>query len=122
MTTNMTATCKRTQQKSQNHTGIHPAQPMMSVLGNYCPLQTSKDIALFAGKQLPDQEVMAVGGPSAFDAFGRTVVQYYTVTEPKGNTGVPNNDIDNVAPHQMTYDVIDRMLTTTLPDEAVEKM
>ncbi|MHA4844562.1 SpvB/TcaC N-terminal domain-containing protein [Flavitalea antarctica] len=84
-------------------------------------IQTKQDIALFTGKQLPDQEVMVVAGPSAFDAFGRTSVQYYPLTETKGNTGAPNNESDDVAPHLMTYDVMDRLLTTTLPDLSTQK-
>nr|WP_162945018.1 SpvB/TcaC N-terminal domain-containing protein [Flavisolibacter nicotianae] len=83
---------------------------------------TKKDFALFVGPQMADQEVMLVSGANTFDAFGRTVTQYYPITEPKGTTGVQNPNTDDIAPAQMTYDVMDRLLTTSLPDQAVEKM
>ncbi|MDQ6889881.1 MAG: hypothetical protein M3Z56_06365, partial [Bacteroidota bacterium] len=86
-------------------------------------VQTKKDIALFVGTQAADQEVMSVSGSTTFDAFGRPLIQYYPLTEPKGSSiSVYNPNADNVTPALMTYDVLDRILTTTLPDLAVEKM
>jgi YD repeat-containing protein len=85
-------------------------------------VQTKKDIALFAGKQAVDQELMMVSGSTTFDAFLRPVIQYYPITEPKGTIGIYNTGADNITPELMTYDVMDRKLTSTLPDQSVEKM
>ncbi len=85
-------------------------------------VQTKKDIALFAGKQAADQELMMVSGSTTFDAFLRPVIQYYPITEPKGTIGIYNTGADNITPELMTYDVMDRKLTSTLPDQSVEKM
>jgi RHS repeat-associated protein len=84
-------------------------------------VQTKKDIALFAGKQAADQELMMVSGSTTFDAFLRPIIQYYSITEPKGTIGVYNTGADIIRPEVMTYDVMDRILTNTLPDLSVEK-
>lgn len=85
-------------------------------------VQTKKDGAIFTGANAPDQEVMIVSGADRFDAFGRTVSTYYPTTEAKGTTGVLNNAVDGVAPATVTFDVLDRMLTVTLPGNAVTTM
>jgi len=79
-------------------------------------IQTKKDISLFMGAQLADQEVMQVSGASTYDAFGRMDTLYYPVTEAKGNTGVLNNLSDNITPSVITYDVLDRVLTSKRQD------
>jgi len=80
-------------------------------------VQTKQDIALFTGAQSPDEEVMVVSGSTTFDAFGRPIVQYYPITEPKGaSISVYNPNADAVSPLRMTYDVLDRMLTDTIQD------
>lgn len=85
-------------------------------------VQTKKDIAIFSGPQAADQEVMSVSGSTLFDAFGRPIKQWYPLTEPKGTIGVYNPNADSITPEQLTYDVLDRIRTTTLPDLAVETM
>ncbi|MDP4252065.1 MAG: SpvB/TcaC N-terminal domain-containing protein, partial [Bacteroidota bacterium] len=85
-------------------------------------VQTKKDIALFSGAKAADQEVMVVSGSTVFDAFFRPIKQWYPLTEPKGSTlGIYNTGADTVAPYLMTYDVMDRMLTDTLPDRVMRK-
>jgi RHS repeat-associated protein len=85
-------------------------------------VQTKKDIALFSGAKAADQEVMVVSGSTVFDAFFRPVKQWYPLTEPKGTIGIYNTGSDVVTPQGMSYDVMDRMLTDTLPDLTIRKM
>lgn len=79
-------------------------------------IQLKKDGALFTGANSADEEVMIVSGEMKYDAFGRIVAGYHPVTEAKGTTGVLNNDIDVIAPTRTTYDVINRPLVITQPD------
>ena len=85
-------------------------------------VQTKKDIALFTGAKADDEEVMVVSGSTVFDAFFRPIKQWYPLTEPKGTIGVYNTGSDSVTPEGMTYDVMDRMLSDTLPDHVTRKM
>jgi RHS repeat-associated protein len=84
-------------------------------------IQTKKDGALFTGAQTADQERMLVSGADSYDAFGRTVTQFHPTTEPKGTTGLLNTAEDSIRPTRTTFDVLDRMLTDTLPDLSVTK-
>ncbi|MBL7729017.1 MAG: hypothetical protein JNM68_15080, partial [Dinghuibacter sp.] len=100
----------------------NPANLLESVLftdGLGRELQTKKDIALFTGRNTPNQELMRVSGHVHYDAFGRSVAEYYPTTEPKGSTGVLNTIADTVNPTRVSYDVLNRVLATTLPDMAV---
>jgi len=82
-------------------------------------LQTKKDIALFQGKDKTDKEQMSVSGRILFDGLGRQVTGYYPVTEDKGSDSVFNKAFDNIAPTQSSYDVLNRILSITLPDGSV---
>jgi len=82
-------------------------------------LQTKKDVAIFQGKGRDDREQMAVSGRILFDGLGRQAAGYYPVTEDKGSDSVFNISFDNIAPTLTTYDVLNRAVTTTLPDGAV---
>ncbi|HTJ51903.1 MAG TPA: RHS repeat-associated core domain-containing protein [Cyclobacteriaceae bacterium] len=82
-------------------------------------LQTKKDVAIYAGDGKADVEMMAVSGRVTYDAFGRGVRALYPITETKGTPGVFNTTEDNVKPALTTYDVLGRVLTVTLPDQAV---
>ncbi|MFC4122900.1 SpvB/TcaC N-terminal domain-containing protein [Nonomuraea zeae] len=75
-------------------------------------IQTKKD-ATVAGAA-----VMTVSGRSVFDAFGRVVRRHYPITEAKGaaNT-VLNPAFDPVRPTAVSYDVLNRTTSTTLPDQ-----
>lgn len=83
-------------------------------------IQVKKDAALFSGPKAPDKEVMVVSGTSNYDAMDRTVMERYPITENKGTTGTLNPDSDAIAPVKITYDVLDRVLSTTLPDGTVK--
>ncbi|HEY4108073.1 SpvB/TcaC N-terminal domain-containing protein [Puia sp.] len=82
-------------------------------------LQTKKDGAIFQGQGRADKEQLIVSGRIRFDGLGRPVAAYYPVTENKGTDTVFNSNFDNIAPTTTTYDVLDRVLTITLPDGSV---
>ena len=62
---------------------------------------------------------MIVSGQVTFDAFGRTMAQRYPTIEPKSlgdrEPGASTRQPTGRADH-MTYDVLDRNTTTTIPD------
>ncbi len=83
------------------------------------PVQVKKTGSLFVDKNQPDQPVMIVSGRVIFDAFGRTVKNYYPVTESiSGGNNTFNTTSDGVPPTVTTYDVLDRKTSVTLPDGA----
>jgi RHS repeat-associated protein len=103
----------------------HPGNDMETVtfmdgLGRL--LQTKKDASIFQGQGKVDKEQMVVSGRIIFDGLGRQSAAYYPVLESKGNESVFNKDFDNIAPTVTTYDVMNRPLTTTLPDGSVTRM
>ena len=65
-----------------------------------------------------EQVVMIVSGRAKFDAFGRVKEAFYPVTEAVGSKVVFNRAFDNVQPTVTVYDVLDRALTVTLPDNS----
>jgi RHS repeat-associated protein len=84
-------------------------------------LQTKKDATVSTGADGPPADVMVVSGRVVFDAFGRTVEQYFQTTEPKG----PDNTtftpaFDDEHPTRKTFDVMDRTVRTVLPDDTVQ--
>ncbi|MBK8195482.1 MAG: hypothetical protein IPK76_20560 [Lewinellaceae bacterium] len=83
------------------------------------PVQVKKTGSLFVDKNQPDQPVMIVSGRVIFDAFGRTVKNYYPVTENIGGGNITfKTDLDGVPPTITDYDVLDRKTAVTLPDGA----
>ncbi|GJM65027.1 SpvB/TcaC N-terminal domain-containing protein [Persicobacter diffluens] len=79
-------------------------------------LQTKKDAAIFNGGG--DQEQMIVSGHMVFDAFGRAVEAYYPTTQKLGKAGEFVTTIDSEQPTVTTYDVMNRSLSVTLPDDS----
>jgi YD repeat-containing protein len=81
-------------------------------------IQTKKDATVLENAAAP-QDRMIVSGQVRFDAFGRTFEQRYPTVEPKTSENVNrafNPGVDSVPPTTMTYDVLDRNLRTTIPD------
>jgi YD repeat-containing protein len=66
--------------------------------------------------------MMIVSGRSVFDGLGRTVRQYYPVVEPLGQAGTFNAANDEHYHTKTEYDVLDRTVKTTLPDDTVTTM
>ena len=82
--------------------------------------QVKKDAAVSTGPDTPAANVMTISGRAVYDFLGRAVEQYYPTTEPKGPT---NNRFrpafDSVRPTRASFDVLDRVTRTVLPDETV---
>ncbi|MBP2619252.1 SpvB/TcaC N-terminal domain-containing protein [Chryseobacterium jejuense] len=57
-----------------------------------------------------------VSGKAEQDAFGRALKTYYP-TESQASVNTYDATVDNIVPTINTYDVLDRVLTTKLPDE-----
>jgi RHS repeat-associated protein len=87
------------------------------------PIQVKKDASIFAGPDTPAQEAMIVSGRMTLDFLGRTVDQFYPTTEPKGagNTTFDPTP-DTVQPTRTSYDVLDRITRTVLPDSTVSTL
>ena len=61
---------------------------------------------------------MIVSGRNVYDAFGRVAKAYYPVTETVGKKTTFNKAFDNVSPTVTVYDVLDRAMKVTLPDNS----
>jgi YD repeat-containing protein len=59
---------------------------------------------------------MVVSGRVVFDPFGRTIRQFYPVTEALGLPGTFNTAFDGVQPTRTTFDVLDRITSVVIPD------
>jgi RHS repeat-associated protein len=102
----------------------HPGNDLETVTfmdGLARPLQTKKDGSIFQGDGKNDQEQMIVSGRVLFDGLGRVVSTYYPVVEDLGKDNVFNSNFDKIAPTVTSYDVLNRVLSLTLPDGAVTR-
>jgi hypothetical protein len=77
------------------------------------PLQVKKTGSIYNGSG--DDVRMIASGRVKFDALGRTTETYYPVTD---NNEDFNPAFNPLPPTRTTYDLLDRPLTTTLPDGA----
>src|SRR5574340_588638 len=68
------------------------------------------------------ETMMIVSGRTVFDGLGRSVAQYYPVVEPLGQAGAFNPANDEHYHTTTEFDVLDRTVKTTLPDETVTTM
>jgi RHS repeat-associated protein len=84
------------------------------------PVQVKKTGSVFNGST--NDEKMIVSGRVKFDAFGRTIETYYPNTEGVGNETQLNPNYNATPPTKVSYDVLDRTITTTLPDNAKTTM
>lgn len=90
-------------------------------LGRSIQVKRDASVAAVAGET--PQDVMTVSGRQVFDFAGRVVAQSYPVTEPKGDGNHSFNPaVDTVAPTRAVFDVMDRKVSTTLPDGVVSKV
>lgn len=111
--------------KTRHYDPAHPQNDIETVTfvdGLSRSIQVKKDVDLYTAPQAADKENMTVSGRVLYDAFGRAIESYYPVSEPKGGEAVFNPAFDNITPTKTTYDVLDRALTVTLPDNAVSTM
>ncbi|MCY9877328.1 SpvB/TcaC N-terminal domain-containing protein [Vibrio natriegens] len=79
-------------------------------------IQTKKDIEIDNGQAGHGTPMMVASGRIHFDAFGRDIAQWYPVEEALGSSGTFNSQFDSVNPTRKSYDVLNRVLVTTLPD------
>jgi len=112
--------------KTKHFDAQHPNDPIETVTfadGLGRAIQVKKDGAITDNKT-PDQQsdVMVVSGRAKFDAFGRVKEAYYPQTAPLGDWNKFMDSFDSVEPTKTTYDILDRPVTTTLPDGAATKM
>ena len=102
----------------------HPSDDMETVTfvdGFGRPVQVKKDGVVTTaakGSAPKDETVMIVSGRNVYDAFGRVAKAYYPVTEAVGSKTTFNKAFDNVSPTVTVYDVLDRAMKVTLPDNA----
>ena len=105
----------------------HPSDDMETVTfvdGFGRPVQVKKDgvVTTAAKGSAPrDENVMIVSGRNVYDAFGRVAKAYYPVTEAVGSKTTFNKTFDNVSPTVTVYDVLDRAMKVTLPDNTETK-
>ena len=105
----------------------HPSDNMETVTfvdGFGRPVQVKKDGVVTTaakGSAPKDETVMIVSGRNVYDAFGRVAKAYYPVTEAVGSKTTFNKAFDNVSPTVTVYDVLDRAMKVTLPDNAETK-
>ena len=105
----------------------HPNDDMETVTfvdGFGRPVQVKKDGVVTTaakGSAPKDENVMIVSGRNVYDAFGRVVKAYYPVTEALGSKTAFNKTFDNISPTVTIYDVLDRAMKVTLPDNAETK-
>ncbi|MFI6603637.1 SpvB/TcaC N-terminal domain-containing protein [Nonomuraea sp. NPDC050536] len=83
-------------------------------------IQTKMDAAVSAAPGTAPANVMVVSGRAVYDFLGRAVKQFFPVTEPKGAANTTFNPaFDTVSPVTTTFDVLDRVTKTVLPDSTV---
>jgi RHS repeat-associated protein len=109
---------------TQHYDAYHPNDPIETVVlidGLKRAIQTKKDNTIHTGETGNPKDMMTVTGHQEFDFLGRTVKQWYPVTENLGKQGIFNPQIDDIPPSITTYDVIDRPLSITAPDNTTTK-
>ena len=102
----------------------HPGDDLETVTfvdGFGRPVQVKKDGVVTTaskGSGASDQTVMIVSGRNVYDAFGRVAKAYYPTTEGMGGKTSFNTSFDSETPTITAYDVLDRALCVTLPDDS----
>ncbi len=81
------------------------------------PLQIKKTGVLFT-----NEIGLIVSGRVNFDAFGRATKSHYPNWESSGNDYTFNDSFNIITPTTTSYDVLDRQITTVLPDSATTTM
>jgi hypothetical protein len=79
-------------------------------------LQTKKEASVLPQGGTTPSHVMTVSGRVVFDAFGRTIAQFYPVTDAITNDRTFNPAFDTVRPTKTAYDILDRATSVQVPD------
>lgn len=112
---------------TQHYDPEHPDDPLETVTfvdGLGRPVQVKKDATITtvdAGTPV-DAELMIASGRVTYDAFGRTKASYYPTAASLDERTVFSRAFDTINPTTTTFDVLDRPLSTTLPDDATTSM
>jgi RHS repeat-associated protein len=107
--------------KDAKGTVLSPIKTVTFIDGLKRAIQVKKSSAIDQGNGT-STPMMIVSGHAVFDAMGRTIEQRYPVTEPLGQETTFNPAIDDVTATTTEYDVMDRMVQTTLPDGTITTM
>ena len=103
---------------------LHVGDPIATVTfvdGFGRVIQVKKDAAV-----CPDDgseggvDMQVVSGRIVYDAFGRAIREYHPTKDALGNATVFKPSFDAVAPTRTEYDILDRPIRVTYPDNAVE--
>ena len=114
--------------RTQHHDRENPNNPIETILftdGLKQVLQTKKDGSLYTAIGQAPMDAMILSGRATLDPYGRVVRQYYPSQAYKGatdNTFIATVDEDGIDPTVTTYDILDRTLSTTLPDTTLTSM
>lgn len=81
-------------------------------------VQTTHDATVATAAAEAPKHVVVASGRVVFDAFGRTVKQYYPTAAPLGAEVAFHADFDAVDPAVSTYDVLDRLTKYVAPSHA----
>ncbi|MDA8361171.1 MAG: hypothetical protein M0Z44_04130 [Gammaproteobacteria bacterium] len=86
-------------------------------------IQTKKTAAVATNTTGGSTDDLVVSGDLAFDAFGRAIDRWYPATEAAGTGNEETFDpaLDPVTPTVTTYDVLNRPLAITLPDDTTTR-
>ncbi len=85
-------------------------------------LQTKKNSTLYDIDNDAYRDSMIVSGKVTLDAFGRATNSRYPITEELGYDSIFNYSINPITPTNITYDVMDRKTSITLPDLTTSHM
>ena len=85
-------------------------------------LQTKKNSVVYDLSSDMYNDVMVVSGQNILDAFGRVESTTYPITEGMGQDIIFNDNVDGITPTMITYDVMDRKTSVTLPDQTTSTM
>jgi YD repeat-containing protein len=85
-------------------------------------IQVKKDAEVSSAPGATAQKMQTVSGRIVYDPYGRVRAAYYPTTDLLTNDTVFSPTFDAVTPTTTTYDVLNRTLTTTLPDGSVTAM
>jgi RHS repeat-associated protein len=106
--------------RTRHYDPLNPGNEITTVLfadGLGRVLQTKKKTTVYDLGNNTNTDMLSVSGAVVLDAFGRAVTGYYPVTEGLDADSIFNYTVDNVNPTTTTYDLLDRKLLLTMPDQ-----
>ena len=114
----------RTQHYDKDAYGASKGNPIETLLfidGMSRIIQTKKDATVTESAGATPNDMMIVSGRVIYDAFSRRIEQYYPTTEVKADNESFSETFDIQKPTKVSFDALDRILDTTLPDNSTSK-